>query len=328
MNIQQIVYLDQGPISHLRRSQSGSTLFRAAIERLDSWAITFSDTHVREILRSDRPLEFIEALEGIGAYYLPPVTNLPKIEIRSTALKANIVREVIPEEIDFTLKSHLANEKILRLLAALHMGAGFLDIENEREEILHSIDGYIEAFRQEMHIICENEFDPSEIVEMVRSQFEPIKNEINDLSISQLDTEARNFHREFKKQKPRSQAELDQIPDDEIAEYLFSKLPDSVGIDSFYPREFGRAEIEAGSISSFAFLLFSLGVAAFERPKKGGQSRYLERFISQFRDCEHIENASRCHVFLTGDSRAARLARATYSYAGLPTEVLKLEVAK
>ncbi|WP_425085665.1 hypothetical protein [Ruegeria profundi] len=328
MNIQQIVYLDQGPISYLRRSQSGCAQFSEAIERLEGCAITFSDTHVCEILRSNRPLEFIEALEEIGAYYLPPVTSLPKIENRSTVLKANIVRDVIPEEIDFTLKSHLASENILRLLAALHMGAGFLDVDKEREEILHSIDAYIEAFSQEMHMICESEFDPSEIVEKVRSQFEPVKNEINDLSVSQLDAEARDFYREFKNQKPKSQAELDQIPDDEIAEYLLSKLPDSGWIDSFYPRDFGRAEIEAGSIAGFAFLLFSLGVAAFKRPRKGGQSRYLDRFINQFRDCEHIENASRCHVFLTGDSPAARLARATYSYAGLPTEVLKLEVAK
>ncbi len=313
MNIQQIVYLDQGPLSHLRRARCNPPLFRAAIERMEGDAIAFSDTHVREILRSNRPHEFIELLEKIGAYYLPPVSNLPKIESRSTTLKANVVREVIPEEIDFALKSQLAIEDILRLLAALHMGAGFLDVEKEREEILHSIDDYIEAFRQEMHIICENEFDPSEIVESVRSKFEPVKNEINDLNVSQLETEARNFHREFKTQIPGSQAELDQIPDDEIAEYLFSKLPDSGWIESLYPREFGRAEIETGSILSFAFLLFSLGVAALKRPRKGGQSRYLGRIINQFRDCEHIENASRCHVFLTMDSGAARLARATYS---------------
>jgi len=319
------IYLDQGLISDLRRNNTRSGQIRVYLNRFESVAFVYSDTHAREITRSGRPLEYIEALEGIGAYYLPPTDLLPKIKDRTSNVQANVVREIVPVELDFEFKSQLAIENTLRLLSAVHVCGGFLDLTNERDQILAAMDKYFDEFRQEVIALCAGVVDSTALIGQLEKQMNEAKSSVQALNTKQLEEEAKDFHENFTKQKPVSQAELDQIPADEVAEYLLSRLPDNEWIKSNYPKGFGQVQLETGKIAGFAFLLFSLGVSPLRRPQKGGPANYLRRFVAQYRDCEHIEHATRCHWFLTKDKGAARLARATYSYAGIPTEVAILE---
>ena len=93
-----------------------------------------------------------------------------------------------------------------------------------------------------------------------------------------------------------------------------------------YPRHFAQLRnLSVGEITGFAFYLFSLGLIS--RKGKFSGSRQLQKFNAQFRDALHIEEASRCDVFLTFDKDASDLAASTLSYAGFSTQVVLLNKA-
>jgi len=129
---------------------------------------------------------------------------------------------------------------------------------------------------------------------------------------------------------PENYAQLDAIPADQVVEFVLGVLddPDRDELLKLYPRCFwtdahGRKE---GKRTGFAFMLFALGIVRDKRVSSKGRTRREKHFLGQFRDCQHIEAASRCAAFITFDKAAARLAKATYAYAGGATQVICLEI--
>jgi hypothetical protein len=111
---------------------------------------------------------------------------------------------------------------------------------------------------------------------------------------------------------------------------MFSCLDerDRTALEKQFPQGFwseldGR---ETGALAGLAFMLFMCGLVRDKRVKKGSTERRAQHFLGQFRDGVHIENAARCAVFITCDKGAARLARALYAYAGVKTQVVKLQI--
>ncbi|MDP2062986.1 MAG: hypothetical protein Q8J98_07760 [Phaeovulum sp.] len=136
--------------------------------------------------------------------------------------------------------------------------------------------------------------------------------------------------RRLREKLPKNYAQLDEMPDDEVADYLISCLDenDQAAIRKRYPPLFWAdfKTREEGDLTGFAFLQFMMGLVREKRAKKRDQQRRAKYFRTQFQDCRHIETASRCAVFVTFDKGAARLAKAVFAYAGVRTEVVHLEV--
>lgn len=285
----------------------------------------YSDIHVREILLSGRPLPFIEALEDIGAHHLPMVDTIEDISTRSALITPNVVRDMIPERIDACFAAQLALENINRLLAPLHSAGEAMSLDSALETVLADFDHYMQELFQELRALASQDFDVAPILLQLQQQQESVRTEMKSLNAQRLQQEAHEFHKEFSQRLAREK--LDQIPDREIAAALIELVPESNWIRDNYPKGFGREALSCGTVTGFAFMLFNLGVGRFKRPLKGGDENFVRRLKNQFRDCEHIEQAVQCHVFMTKDAAGARLARAVYSYAGLPNEVILLQTS-
>lgn len=91
-----------------------------------------------------------------------------------------------------------------------------------------------------------------------------------------------------------------------------------------YPEKFAQLRVlKTGDLSGFAFTLFSLGLT--KRKGKFTGARQSQNFAAQFRDTQHIEEASRCDCFITFDQDASALAASTFAYAGFPTQTILLK---
>lgn len=114
----------------------------------------------------------------------------------------------------------------------------------------------------------------------------------------------------------------------ERVHHVLSKL-DQEGKRCFvdkYPEKFAQLRVlETGDLSSFAFALFGMGLT--KRKGKFTGPRQSQNFAAQFRDSQHIEEASRCDCFITFDEDASVLAASTFAYAGFPTQTIILNAS-
>ncbi|MDO6589397.1 MULTISPECIES: hypothetical protein [Rhodobacterales] len=107
-------------------------------------------------------------------------------------------------------------------------------------------------------------------------------------------------------------------------DFLISLLSDKErqGFVETYPKNFAANRLlENGELAGFALALFGMGLTKNKGEFTGRKQR---EFRSQLRDTQHIEEASRCEVFVTFDKEAAKLARSVFAYAGFATEVVLL----
>lgn len=119
--------------------------------------------------------------------------------------------------------------------------------------------------------------------------------------------------------------EMDPV---EKVEFIFSFLsPDELQpLQSMFPRSFAQKRIlNSGEVAAFASTLFAMGLTKRRGIFNGPQQE--KKFAAQFRDALHIEEASRCDVFVTIDQGAAELAASTLSYAGFSTNVVLMKIA-
>lgn len=324
MEPNQTLYLDQCVISDLRAEEQHRDTLREVLSRLEGCALVYSDIHVREILLSGQPLPFIEALEDIGAYHLPAVETIEELSSRSVALSRNVVREKIPEEIDLGVAAQFALEKMQRLFAPLHSAGETMSLGDERETVIADLDAYVKDIEKELMALAPPEVDIAPLLANLHERQRAAKTEMLSLDAQKMQQEAHDFHKAFARSLAKEK--LDDIPDAEIAAFLISKLPDRSWVDDTYPEGFGREAMSLGDVTGFAYMLFNLGVGRLKRPMKKGSENLVRRLHNQFRDCEHIEQAIRCHSFMTKDGGASSLARAVYSYAGVPNQVFQLKL--
>ena len=277
----------------------------------------YSMIHVDECRASDQPGTFVEVHESLSAWFLEQgAPNDQKI-----TLSAGRAEELILAAHDIT---HEASRRIEDLLKPMHFAMGWLvgvDAASLRKEMVQGIDEFWGTFEGEL---------PSEMHDWLIEGKKNILDAINGMLLEEIRNERNDWFERVRSRLPENYAQLDAVPADQVVEWVFNRLDhaDQEQFEQFFPHRFwadvdGRVE---GNLTGFAFLLFILGIVRDRRVSSKGRARREKHFLGQFRDCQHIEAASRCAAFITFDKDAARLAKATYAYAGVATQVIWLEI--
>ena len=313
------IYLDQNVFS---RMQAGAVEREIVLDLLNSLRkkgaiFVYSMTHVDECRDSDNPEAFVDIIESISAHYIE--------QYAATDTKITVspkrARELILAEVDIAEEAARLMEK---LLMPMHFAAGWLDATDSKaiqEELLESILSFWKSLENQL---------PREMLDLLADGKGEMLRSIIDMPLQQIKEENLELGKRFRELLPKNYAQLDAVPADKVVEYMLSRLDENeqTGIRNSYPPQFWAAVNirDEGALSGFAFMLFMMGLVRDPRVKKRDTQRRAKHFLGQFRDCQHIEAASRCAKFVTFDKGAARLAKAVYAYAGVATEVIHLEV--
>lgn len=314
-----MAYLDQNVLSRLRKGEPGSDLLRSALNKMDVQDVMFvySMIHVDESRASGRPEAFVEALNSISAWCIEPHPH----NDQRVALSSGRAEELILADQDI---SHEATRTLEDLLKPMQFAMGWLDRVDATSLRQELIDGVNEFWRG-----LENEL-PEGNMGLLTDGKRAILGAIHEMPLEKVRGEAEVSFDRFRARLPENHAQLDATPADQVVEFVLGHLddPDRDELLKLYPRGFltdalGREE---GNLTGFAFMLFARGIVRDRRFSSKGRTRREKHFLGQFRDCQHIEAASRCAAFITFDKGAARLAKATYAYAGVATQVILLEL--
>jgi hypothetical protein len=315
------VYLDQNVLSRLQDGAAGRESVLELLDALTSKGAVFvySDIHVDESRASNQPKAFVDIIEGISGYYLA-ASNITDPQI---TLSPNLARDLILAMPDTV---HEVQRMLERLMGEVQFCMGWLD----------GLDANIlkEELKQGIHetwALLEKDL-PNELFNLLAKSKTEMLRTIENMPLQQVKVEARQASDLLLKNLPKNYAQLDAIPDEEAVEYLFSQLDSKelATIRTEYPPQFWAtfATRQEGKLAGFAFMLFGLGLVRNPDVKKKDRQRREKHFLGQFNDCQHIEMASRCTMFLTFDKGAARLARCVYAYAGIGTAVMHLGISQ
>ncbi len=210
------------------------------------------------------------------------------------------------------------------MLKPLHFAADWLgevDAKDLQDEIVSEMDVFWASIETEL---------PETTHGALRAAKDALAQEIRNIPLQNLQDENRELQSKLRARLPQSYAQLDEIPAKDVVSYVFSCLDDAEQTEiqqQFPPGFWSKPEDRKdGALAGFAFMLFFMGIVRDGRVRRKERKRREKHFLGQFRDCLHIEEASRCAVFLTFDVGAARLAKAVYSYAGVATHVWRLAV--
>lgn len=314
-----MAYLDQNILSKLREGEPGSDLLRGALNKMGAQGVMFvySMVHVDESRASGRPEAFVEALNAISAWYIEPQAH----DDHRVALSSGRAEELILADGDLL---HQASRTMENLLKPMQFAMGWLDGVDEtslREELIEGVIEFWDALEMELP-----EKNRVQLTGGKRAMLEAI----SDIPLEKVRGEAEVSFDRIRTRLPENYAQLDAVPADQVVEFVFGLLddPDRDEFLKLYPRGFWTDAVgrEEGNLTGFAFLLFALGIVRDKRVSSKGRARREKHYLGQFRDCQHIEAASRCAAFITFDKGAARLAKATYAYAGAATQVICLEI--
>jgi hypothetical protein len=314
-----MAYLDQNVLSKLREGEPGSDLLRGALNKMGAQGVMFvySMVHVDESRASGRPEAFVEALNAISAWYIEPQAH----DDHRVALSSGRAEELILADGDLL---HQASRTMENLLKPMQFAMGWLDGVDEtslREELIEGVIEFWDALEMELP-----EKNRVQLTGGKRAMLEAI----SDIPLEKVRGEAEVSFDRIRTRLPENYAQLDAVPADQVVEFVFGLLddPDRDEFLKLYPRGFWTDAVgrEEGNLTGFAFLLFALGIVRDKRVSSKGRARREKHYLGQFRDCQHIEAASRCAAFITFDKGAARLAKATYAYAGAATQVICLEI--
>ena len=323
------IYLDQNIFSGLQQEKpKRANLFDLLQEMGKLGAIfVYSEVHVEECRASDKPEGFVDVIEDLPAYLLEPANGA----VANVALSLNRARDLILAERDITDD---AMRRIEDLLKPIHFAAGWMD-DTDAHELQQEMVCEMDAFWESLELEMLNELEPA-MHDLAHQMFSATKdlmsNTIRSLPIQQLRTDAQEWQSKLRERLPQNYAQLDAKPAEDVIKFIFSCLDetDQKEIQKQFPVGFWSTTVgrQEGSLTGFAFVLFLMGLVRDARVKKRDRALRLKHFLGQFRDCNHIELASRCAVFMTFDEGAARLAKSVYSYAGVQTQVVHLTVCE
>jgi len=314
-----MAYLDQNVLSGMREGEPGSDHLRGALNKMGAQGVMFaySMVHVDESRASDRPEAFVEALNAISAWYIEPQAP----DDHRVALSSGRAEELILADRDLL---HEASRTMENLLKPMQFAMGWLDgvdATSLREELTDGVNKLWGVLEVELL-----EDNWTQLTDGKRAMLEAI----SDIPLEKVRREAEVSFDRIRARLPENYAQLDAVPADQVVEFVFGLLddPDRDEFLKLYPRGFWTDAVrrEEGNLTGFAFLLFALGIVRDKRVSSKGRARREKHYLGQFRDCQHIEAASRCAAIITFDKGAARLAKATYAYAGAATQVICLEI--
>ena len=311
MNKQLLLYLDNCVYSHfldpkLRELKHG---FLNCGHRL-----AFSPVHLTEMAQNQH--KYAELLAEIDALFVSDpgaingrYNNVAALESANPHQRFEENRAILP-----------STRAIEEMLAPFHHLLGGLN-DKSFEEVVRSTTRKLESYVAQ---------------ELQNSEVSPPNQFHNELQRKLNDGMNSLLRADFEKTRTavKSQVEAARIGDpmrnmDPISrvDFLFSTLQreQETAIKDVFPINFARKNpIEKGDITSFAFMLFSIGLTKRKAIFSGPHQQ--KKFAAQFRDAMHIEEASRCDFFITFDAGAADLAAATFAYAGIPTGVAHLKL--
>lgn len=302
-------YLDQNVLSQLQPDspQREDMLSMLNVVRDGGGGFVYSYIHVDEILASGRPEVFVAILEELDARYVD-------LKQGDFEVSSDSPRQVILEDDGTTAEARNALMQALKLSQYAMEWMPRVDAEELVEELGDGIESYIQRL---------DSVPPSKRVGLQKLA-ENCGDQVRSLNLDMLRKRDARAREELKEKLPRSQAEIDQIPDEECVEFLFERAGDSAIVRSFPKHDWDIYRRSDGSVTGLAFVLYAMGLVRAKDAEKGE----FKPFVSQFRDCMHIDFAAHCAAFVTFDRKAARLARAVYSYVGTPAKVLELAVKK
>lgn len=323
----ELIYLDQNVFSALRKNghQREELLSWLKAYQDDGAAIVFSAVHVDEIRSSNQPESFIEVLETLPAHFLGDNGDLSGL----AEPRINRARELItcPEDIISRCQKLLE-----RLLLPVHISTGWLQDDELSElidEAVSEITDFWEAVSKEFSADFLSLGDnKSQMAGMFESAKLGMIEQLQSIPFSALKDEYQDAAKRLRASLPENLAQLDEIPSEEVVAYVISRMDASQRLEltKQFPKDFHVDNHPDTSISlvSLSFNLFLWGVIRVRDVRRGDCEKRTKHFLGQFRDCLHISNAAHCKFFITNDARAARLAEAVYSYAGVPTQVRKI----
>lgn len=316
-NNPRMVYLDQNVLSKLREGDPASDDLRGSLSQLSMHGAVFvySMIHVAECRASSSPDAFVRALDALPAWFIEPSAAGG----HNVTLSHGRAEELILASPDIT---HETSRRMEDLLKPMHFAMGWLggvDAACLRKEMVQGIDEFWGTLEGEL---------PSEMHDWLIEGKKTILDAISGMLLEEIRKERNDWIERVRSQLPENYAQLDAVPAENVVEWVFNKLDhaDQEQFEQFFSHRFwadvdGRVE---GKLTGFAFLLFILGIVRDRRVSSKGRARREKHFLGQFRDCQHIEAASRCAAFITFDKGAARLTKATYAYAGVATQVIWL----
>lgn len=313
------IYLDQNVYSRLQHDDAGRARLLRCLHELaqNGMVFVYSWVHVEECRASEQPDAFSDILDELPAYFLE-ASDPSHSEFVLTSGRA---RELILAERDLADEATRRVEDMLKLS---HFASGWLDEVNANgilNEITSGLDPFWASIKTEL---------PTTMHDALRAATESLASLIQDIPLQNLREESQKWQSKLRARLPQNFAQLDAIPAKDVVAYLFSQMDDAEqrGIEQQFPPGFWLEpkNRKDNALSGFAFMLFLTGIVRDRRVGKKGRKRREKHFLGQFRDCTHIEEASRCAAFLTCDAGAARLAKAVYAYAGVPTSVMHLTI--
>lgn len=306
------IYLDQNIISHLREGQPASEELLSALKKFQKCGaiIVYSNIHVEECRAFHEPEQFVGVLDAIDGHYIQPSERLGlQFEIRP-----NIAKDLLLSEADFAGKSLalLSNQMLLSQYALAWLGE--LEAEDLKQELEADIDLWIEEFERETLGLVDSSSIRQQLLDSLHSlDLDKLKHQ--GLELQPLSAQEWNAR----------YSRIDQLASDEVAEFILSELGDQAAqhLSGMFPKKIwpNGTYQESGTLTGLTFFLFTQGVGRDRGVKSGSQSNRRKRFQAQFRDCQHIEEAARCGLFLSNDAGAIQLAKAAYAYAGVKTSV-------
>lgn len=302
-------YLDQNVLSQLQPdcAQRSDMLGILNPVRDGGGGFVYSHIHIDEILASGRPEVFAAILEELDACYV----TLKQGEFE---VCQQTPHQVILEREDGSEKAGAALMQALSLSQYALAWMPQADAEELVEELAKGIEEYVRTL----------EPLPSSQRHLLEKMATDVGAQIRGMNLNLLREEATTARQELREKLPKSQAEIDQIRDEDCVDFLFDCAGDSSIQRSFPKHDWEIYRRSDGSITGLAFMLYAMGLVRAKEAEKGAP----KPFISQFRDCMHIDFAAHCAAFVTFDRKAARLARAVYGYVGTTAKVLELFVKR
>jgi hypothetical protein len=317
-------YLDQNIVSALRNGQPlQATLMKIMDGIVGLGGVpVYSWIHEREILQSNRPTEYVDVLESIGAGYLPATGEQKIPHPTPRNIENGRPSERISLEPDPLNRILTSMEEMVQLMNFIQGGLEGIDARELLGAVSESATDALMALLDDV---------PEELKDEVRPLLEQAARDIaayaNSIPLSDLRNETTNELLLWKDSLPNF-AQVDQIPASKVVSYILAQLKADQRYDLLhtYPPNFHRSTMgQDGMLVGFSFQMFTLGLVREPETKKGKIEKRNKHYLGQFRDCLHIEEAAQCNSFYTLDKKAARLAEAVYAYAGVQTEVILLD---
>jgi hypothetical protein len=322
------IYIDQNILSHLREGKTAKEELIILLRRLQdrNAVFVFSMTHVDECRASSQTEQFVEVMEELPVYLM----EFENAHDQQSTLSLGRARKLLLEPEDTT---HHAKRLMENLLHVMHFASGWLgkaEAQNLKSEMVAELAGFWETIQRDV----DWEVLGSELGGQAKHALSAAEGEmgrlIESISFEQFRDEWETAWIKLKERLPANYAQLDEVADEKAVSFVLSCLEDRdrEAVQSQYPQGFwsNPESRKTGELAGLAFILFMCGLVRDRRVKKGNTESRMQYFRGQFCDGVHIENAARCQFFITCDKGAARLARSLYTYAGIETKVVELQI--